>query len=76
MQHHRKVGDIRNIDIVTLQHFAEAEVKHAPTPPAFNDTLVRLSKCGFIRGGQGGAFMVTPKGQSFLGSVTQSPSHA
>lgn len=73
---HKKVQDITNIDIVTLEHFAEAQVKHEPTPPAFNDTLVRLSRRGFIRGGQDRVFMVTSKGQEFLGTLHQHSNQA
>ena len=75
MQLHHKVQDITNIDIVTLKHFAEAQNKDAPTPPAFTDTLVRLSRRGFIRGGQDRTFWVTPKGQDFLAALEKpSPS--
>ncbi len=71
MPHHQILQDITNIDIVTLKHFADAQIKHEPTPPAFNDTLMRLSVCGFIRGDQERSFTVTPKGQRFLGSLSQ-----
>jgi hypothetical protein len=66
MQLHQKIQDITNIDIVTLKHFAEAQNTDAPTPPAFTDTLVRLSRRGFICGGQDRPFLVTPKGRDFL----------
>ena len=69
MPRHQKNQRITNIDIVTLKHFAEAQLKHEPTPPAFNDTLVRLSQNGFIRGGQDREFMITPKGKNFLGEL-------
>ena len=66
MPRHQKIKRITNIDIVTLKHFADAQLKQEPTPPAFNDTLVRLSKNGLIRGGQVSYFVITPKGKSFL----------
>lgn len=69
MPQHQKNQKITNIDIVTLKHFAEAQLKHEPTPPAFNDTLVRLSKNGFICGGQDREFTITPKGKNFLGEL-------
>lgn len=69
MSHHQKIRGITNIDIVTLKHFAEAQLNHEPMPPAFNDTLMRLSSNGFIRGGQNREFMITPKGKSFLGGL-------
>lgn len=68
---HQKIQDVTNIDIVTLRHFAEAQVKQEPIPPAFNDTLVRLSRRGYICGGQDRVFIVTPKGQDFLGTLNQ-----
>lgn len=66
MPRHQKIGRITNIDIVTLKHFADAQLKQEPTPPAFNDTLVRLAKNGLIHGGQGSDFMITKKGKIFL----------
>ena len=76
MPQYRKFQNITNIDIVTLQHFAEAQQKQEPTPPAFNDTLMRLSKKGFIRVGQDREFMITPKGKNFLGELSNSISQA
>ena len=61
-----KLQDVTNLDIVTLQHFAEAQHNDAPIPPAFTDTLFRLAKGGYIKAGQTRTFMVTPKGENFL----------
>lgn len=69
MPHHQKNRKMTNIDIVTLKHFAEAQLKREPTPPAFNDTLMRLSQNGFISSGQDRALMITPKGKNFLGEL-------
>jgi DNA-binding PadR family transcriptional regulator len=69
MPRQQRNQNITNIDIVTLEHFAEAQLKQKPTPPAFNDTLMRLSKNGFIRSDQNREFMVTPKGRNFLGEL-------
>lgn len=68
MELHSKLQGISNLDLVTLQHFAEAQHRDAPIPPAFTDTLFRLAKRGFIKAGQARTFMVTPKGENFLKS--------
>lgn len=78
MEMRSKLQGITNLDIVTLQHFAEAQHHDAPIPPAFTDTLFRLAQRGFIKAGQKRTFMVTPKGENFLKGThkTAQQSHA
>lgn len=73
-----KLQDVTHLDVVTLQHFAEAQRSDAPLPPAFTDTLFRLAKRGYIQAGQTRTFMVTPKGERFLqaSAVPQLQAHA
>lgn len=71
-----KLQAVTNLDIVTLQHFAEAQRSDAPLPPAFTDTLFRLAKRGYIKAGQTRTFMVTPKGENFLKTGVSPQLHA
>ncbi len=57
---------IRNLDVVTLMHIADAEQKGEPTPPAFLDTLMRLLKRGYLRGDRARRVRVTAAGVNFL----------
>ena len=57
---------LSNMDIVTLKHIEDAEVHNSPVPPAFVNTLVRLSKAGFIHGDSNRAVKVPNAGHAYL----------
>jgi hypothetical protein len=57
---------ITYLDLVTLKRLAEAETRAEPTPPAFVDSMVRLSRCGLVRGDAERTVVLTALGQQFL----------
>lgn len=57
---------LSNMDIVTLKHIQDAEDHNSPVPPAFIDTLVRLSKADFIFGDSIRALKISETGREFL----------
>lgn len=73
MQYHKIARSLTNLDIVTLQQFADAQNKHEPEPRAFSDALMRLATYGFISGGPENRLTVTTKGLKFL-AKSENPS--
>lgn len=61
-----KLSVLTYLDVVTLKRIQEAEDQNAAIPPAFVDTLVRLSKVGCIQSNHDRSIRITTIGRRYL----------
>jgi hypothetical protein len=62
---------LSNLDLVILRHIQDAEDHDASPPASFVDTIVRLTRAGYVRGHTARTVAITAKGRAFLQTTAQ-----